>query len=181
MEPYFAVTTVQDEDAYRSTVLADYILHQKAPTPVFYVVAILIACFLFWGGQSAAGHTLSPLQMLLSGGMALAVCVGFVPWVDRFAVKRVSARILKATLKNVKDLGSTLTYTFEEETFTLDTPSGAVTRPYDEITHLCETKRHLMLFLGRQFCFTLSKTAAPEALPFFLEAKCGVKFRLYDF
>ena len=93
MEPRFEAVTVQTKDAYRSTVLADYILHQKTPTAVFYVMALLLGGFLWWGNVYSNDRAAPLVLMIVSAVITAAICIAVVPYLDRFAIKRKSQLI----------------------------------------------------------------------------------------
>lgn len=179
MEPRFYATTVLNKEAYRNRVTVDYIIHQKPPAAVFYAVTLALAGFLWCGAAMNADRSASFLPMLLYGAVLLGIAILGAPYLDSFSVKRVSSRILKTTLKNVKDLGVTSTLTFLEQGLVLETPTAHAERSYGEITNLCETYDYFLLFEGKDYCFTVAKSGLEggTAADFtaFLEAACGTK------
>lgn len=185
MEPRFQVTAKQDKESYRNRVLADFILHHKTPTPVFYGITVFLALFIWWGAVFASDNVVSPLVSVLYGGVLVAIAVLCAPYLDRFTVKRVSARMLRSTLKNAKDLGADMNLTFHDDGLVLETPTAHAERAYGALTELCETRSHMLLFQGKDFCFSFAKNSltlgtAAELKPFLAE-KCGKKVQFFDF
>lgn len=184
MEPRFELATKHDKESYRNMVTVDYILHQKAPIALFYAIAAALAAFIWWGGLQS-GHQPTPLVMVISAVLTFGICLMCVPYLDRFAVKRVSARILKSTLKTAKDLNMPVGVAFGEESFTVTTPNNQEERPYSAVTHLAETRGYFLLLEGKEYCYTLEKSGftrgTAQDFKAFVAQKCGKAFRELDY
>ncbi|NCB62182.1 MAG: YcxB family protein [Clostridia bacterium] len=185
MEPIFQVSTTHSKESYHAMVTADYVYHHKPHTAVFYVVLIALGAFFWWGAVFASGREVSPLYAAVYGLVILGICVLSAPYLDRFSIKRNTARILKSTLKKARDLGTVADMSFTSEGFTLETPEKTVERPYTALSGLAETRGYFVLMEGKDFFFTLAKRGftqgTSDEFRTFLAGKCGKEFKFLDF
>lgn len=185
MEPIFQVSTTHSKESYHAIVTADYYCHHKPHTAVFYGVLIVLGAFFWWGAVFASGRAVSPLYAGIYGLVILALCILGAPYLDRFSIKRNTARILKSTMKKARDLGTVADMSFTDGGFTLETPENTVERTYAALSALVETRGYFVLMEGKDFFFTLSKLGfthgTADEFKSFLSQKCGKEFKAIDF
>lgn len=184
MEAKFQVETVHDQEAYRNMVTVHYMLHQKNSVKILYVLGALLALCVWW---SAGNGRFASLGGFGAGLMTLAVSFLAIPYIDRFAARRVCARLLDRVVKGAKKnktFGIPTRYRFYEDRLDASDGVGTVETLYSQVTDLVETQGYYLVFLQSGQCILARKSdftagTAAELGPF-LSAACGRPLRTYE-